>query len=87
MIRSLTNADVQAMAKKVLGDNFASYMAEYMNDETVKAEMGKTITDTILKELTDANVTLKEAIEAMIEEGVNSKLFNPDGSANLPERS
>ena len=43
--------------------------------------MGKTITDTILKELTDANVTLKEAIEAMIEEGVNSKLFNPDGSA------
>lgn len=52
-------------------------MAEYMNDETVKAEMGKTITDTILKELTDANVTLKEAIEAMIEEGVNSKLFNP----------
>ena len=40
-------------------------MAEYMNDETVKAEMGKTITDTILKELTDANVTLKEAIEAI----------------------
>ena len=48
-----------------------------MNDETVKAEMGKTITDTILKELTDANVTLKEAIEAMIEEGVNSQRSTP----------
>ena len=78
---SSETATVTDAIKKVLGDNFASYMAEYMNDETVKAEMGKTITDTILKELTDANVTLKEAIEAMIEEGVNSKLFNPDGSA------
>ena len=78
---SSETATVTDAIKKVLGDNFASYMAEYMNDETVKAEMGKTITDTILKELTDANVTLEEAIEAMIEEGVNGKLFNPDGTA------
>ena len=83
---SSETATVTDAIKKVLGDNFASYMAEYMNDETVKAEMGKTITDTILKELTDANVTLKEAIEAMIEEG-KQQTVQPRRQRNLPERS
>ena len=49
---SSETATVTDAIKKVLGDNFASYMAEYMNDETVKAEMGKTITDTILNRVT-----------------------------------
>ena len=59
---SSETATVTDAIKKVLGDNFATYMANYLDDETVKAEMGKAITDTILKELTDANVTLKAAI-------------------------
>ena len=78
---SSETATVTDAIKKVLGDNFATYMANYLDDETVKAEMGKAITDTILKELTDANVTLKAAIESMIQDGINDELYDSEGKA------
>lgn len=78
---SSETATVTDAIKKVLGDNFATYMANYLDDETVKAEMGKAITDTILKELTDANVTTKAAIESMIEDGINDRLYDSEGKA------
>ena len=78
---SSETATVTDAIKKVLGDNFATYMASYLDDETVKAEMGKAITDTILKELTDANVTLKVAIESMIQDGIKDELYDSEGKA------
>ena len=78
---SSETATVTDAIKKVLGDNFATYMASYLDDETVKAEMGKAITDTILKELTDANVTLKEAIKSMIQDGIKDELYDSEGKA------